>query len=166
MNISDVKHAVRGHKKRRRVGRGSGSGWGHTAARGHKGQKARSGYSKRWAFEGGQMPLFRRLPKRGFNNKLFTKTWAVVNTRQLNVFDDGTAVTPELLLERGLIKDVEFGVKVLAAGDLDRKLTVHAHAFSKSATEKIKNAGGEVHPLVAPEEKEKEKEAKPVKKKS
>jgi len=114
---------------------------GKTSGRGHKGQKARSGGGKGPAFEGGQTPLQRRLPKRGFKN-FNRKIWAEVNIERLNCFDDGTEVTPELLIANGLIKKVYDGVKVLGRGELEKKLTVKAHAFSGSATSKIEAAGG------------------------
>jgi len=124
-----------------RVGRGIGSGSGKTSGRGHKGQKSRSGSGIRPGFEGGQMPLYRRLPKRGFTN-IFRKEIVTINVAALNRFDGGTEVTPELLLETGVIKAVKDGVKILGEGDLDRALTVKAHSFSKKALEKIAAAGG------------------------
>jgi large subunit ribosomal protein L15 len=127
--------------KATRVGRGIGSGRGKTSGRGHKGQKARSGSSIHPGFEGGQMPLYRRLPKRGFTN-IFRKKMVAVNVGVLNRFAGGTEVTPELLLEAGVIKAVKDGVKILGEGDLDRALTVKAHSFSKKALEKITAAGG------------------------
>ncbi len=130
-------------QSRKRVGRGPGSGLGKTAGRGHKGQKSRSGYSHRGGFEGGQMPLYRRLPKRGFTN-IFRKEYAIVNLDVLNRFDDGTAITPELLVESGIVKDLKAGLKILGNGTLEKKLTVRAHKFSKTASEQIVNAGGKV----------------------
>ncbi len=132
-----------GVKDRKRVGRGAGSGWGKTSGRGHNGQNSRSGGGVRPGFEGGQMPLFRRVPKRGFNN-IFKKEYATVNVRDLNRFSDGTTVTPELLFESGLVKkrDAKDGIKILGDGDLERKLTVEAHKFTKSAEEKINSLGG------------------------
>lgn len=127
------------HNKRR--GRGMGSGLGKTAGRGEKGQKSRSGYRSKRGFEGGQMPLHRRLPKRGFTNT-FRKEIVVVNVESLNRFNDGDCVTPELLLESGLIKGIKDGVKILGNGELKRKLTVMAHLFSESAKTKITAAGG------------------------
>lgn len=159
MNISDVKHSIKAHKKRKRVGRGDASGNGKTCGKGHKGQKSRSGYSSRSVYEGGQMPLFRRLPKRGFNNANFKKDWTLVNTFQLNVFDDGDTVTPETLLEKGVISKLRDGVKVLGSGDINNKLTVQAHAFSKSAREKIQNAGGEAVEIKKVKKTDKEKAA-------
>lgn len=130
-------------RPKRRVGRGPGSGVGKTCGRGTKGQKSRSGGSiPRW-FEGGQMPLQRRLPKRGFNNP-FKKQYALVKVEALNRFDDGEEVTPERLKEERLIKKTLDGVKILGDGELTKKLTVHAHRFTRSAEEKITAAGGEV----------------------
>lgn len=137
-------HATEGsRKKRNRVGRGTSSGNGKTSGKGQKGQKARSGGGKKPGFEGGQTPLFMRLPKRGFTN--FTKTtMAIVNVESLNMFEDGTEVTIELLVETGLVKKVLDGVKVLGNGNLEKKLTVKANKFSKSAVEAIEAAGGTV----------------------
>lgn len=126
---------------RKRKGRGIASGQGKTAGRGQKGHKARSGYKVRRGFEGGQMPLFQRLPKRGFRN-IFAKKPAVINIQQLNVFEEGAIVTPELLIERGLVKSAPHGIKVLGRGNLDKNLVVHAQSFSRQAREKIENAGG------------------------
>ncbi|MGB9812681.1 MAG: 50S ribosomal protein L15 [Thermovenabulum sp.] len=141
MRLHDLRPAEGSRKRPKRVGRGIGSGHGKTATRGHKGQKARSGGGVRPGFEGGQMPLYRRIPKRGFTN-IFKKEFAVVNVEDLNVFEDNTRVTPELLLEKGIIKKVKDGVKVLGDGELTKKLEVVAHAFSKSALSKIEAAGG------------------------
>lgn len=126
---------------RKRVGRGPGSGLGKTSGRGHKGQKARSGGGVRLGFEGGQTTLARRLPKRGFTN-FNRKEYAVINVSDLNRFDEGTTVTPELLKELGILKKQLNGVKVLGNGKLEKKLTVKAHKFSKSAVEAIEQAGG------------------------
>jgi len=131
------------NKRTKRVGRGTGSGHGKTSTRGHKGQKSRSGGGVRPGFEGGQMPLQRRIPKRGFTN-IFKKDYAIVNIKSLNIFDEGTEVTPELLKETGLIKAVKDGVKILGDGELDKKLTVKAHKISKQAEEKITAKGGRV----------------------
>ncbi|KAB8127647.1 50S ribosomal protein L15 [Gracilibacillus oryzae] len=128
-------------KKRNRVGRGMSSGNGKTSGRGHKGQKARSGGGVRPGFEGGQMPLFQRLPKRGFTN-INRKEYAIVNLETLNNFDEGTEVTPELLLETGTISKVKAGVKILGNGKVEKKLTVKAHKFSASAQEAITAVGG------------------------
>ncbi|HHW11554.1 MAG TPA: 50S ribosomal protein L15 [Firmicutes bacterium] len=141
MRLEELKPAAGSRATRKRVGRGIGSGLGKTSGRGHKGQKARSGGAKGPTFEGGQTPLQRRLPKRGFKN-FNRKIWAEVNIESLNCFADGTEVTPELLLANGLIKKVYDGVKVLGRGELEKKLTVKAHAFSGSATTKIEAAGG------------------------
>ncbi|MBX6378371.1 MAG: 50S ribosomal protein L15 [Clostridia bacterium] len=131
-------------RRRKRVGRGPGSGHGKTSTRGQKGQKARSGGAKGPGFEGGQMPLQRRLPKRGFNNARFATRYAIVNVGALNEFEDGSEVTPDLLLERRLVRDLLEGVKVLGDGELKRALTVKAHRFSKQAASKIEAAGGRV----------------------
>jgi large subunit ribosomal protein L15 len=141
MRLEELRPASGSRTTCKRVGRGIGSGLGKTSGRGHKGQKARSGGGKGPAFEGGQTPLQRRLPKRGFKN-FNRKIWAEVNLERLNCFADGTEVTPELLLENGLINKVYDGVKVLGRGELEKKLTVKAHAFSGSATTKIEAAGG------------------------
>lgn len=132
-----------GSKETKRLGRGTGSGQGKTAGRGQKGQNSRSGGGVRPGFEGGQMPLYRRLPKRGFTN-IFAKEIATVNVDVLNRFDDNTVVTPELLLSEGVIKNVYDGIKILGDGEINKKLTVKAHKFSKSAAEKIEAAGGKV----------------------
>jgi large subunit ribosomal protein L15 len=136
-------HAAKGstHKKKR-VGRGPGSGLGKTAGRGEKGQKSRSGYSRKVGFEGGQMPLHRRLPKRGFTN-IFKKRWLEVSLSALDQhFADNEEVTPEVLHERGLIKKAKHDVVVLGSGEIGKPLRVSAHRFSKSAREKIEKAGG------------------------
>ncbi len=141
MRLEELRPADGSRATRKRVGRGIGSGLGKTSGKGHKGQKARSGGGKGPAFEGGQTPLQRRLPKRGFKN--FNRTvWAEVNLEALNRFADGTEVTPELLISNGIIKKLEDGVKVLGRGELDKKLVVKAHAFSASAAAKIEAAGG------------------------
>ena len=140
--LHNLKPAEGATRKRKRVGRGPGSGNGKTAGRGHKGQKSRSGYSRRYGFEGGQMPLVRRIPKRGFTN-IFRVGFQVVNLRDLDrLFADGDTVTPELLVEKGLIRGGKKPVKVLASGELGKKLTVQAHAFSKNAQAAIEAAGG------------------------
>ena len=132
----------RGSRHRKvRVGRGMGSKLGKTAGRGNKGQKSRSGYSSRRGFEGGQMPLHRRIPKRGFRNP-FGRELAIINVAALNAFSPGDVVTPEVLLERGILSARRDGVKVLGDGELKVALTVQAHAFSKSAEQKIAAAGG------------------------
>ncbi|HHX51364.1 MAG TPA: 50S ribosomal protein L15 [Clostridia bacterium] len=141
MKLHELKPPKGSRTRATRVGRGIGSGSGKTSGRGHKGQKSRSGSGIRPGFEGGQMPLYRRLPKRGFTN-IFRKEIVTINVAALNRFDGGTEVTPELLLETGVIKAVKDGVKILGEGDLDRALTVKAHSFSKKALEKIAAAGG------------------------
>ena len=129
-------------KTRKRVGRGAGSGLGKTSGKGHKGQNARSGGGVRVGFEGGQLPLFRRLSKRGFNNYEFRTVYATVNVSDLDRFEEGTTVTPELLIETGLVKKQLDGIKVLGNGELTKKLTVKAHKFSDVAKTKIENIGG------------------------
>ncbi|MEE8325811.1 MAG: 50S ribosomal protein L15 [candidate division NC10 bacterium] len=141
MRLHELSPAPGSRKKRKRVGRGPGSGHGQTSGRGDKGQKARSGVSIPPWFEGGQMPLTRRLPKRGFRNR-FRKEFAIVNLRDLDRIEAGTTVTPLLLLERGLIKGVKDGVKVLGDGNLSHPVTVEAHRFSEAALRKIDAAGG------------------------
>lgn len=127
--------------KRKRLGRGIASGHGKTSGKGHKGQNARTGGGTRLGFEGGQTPLFQRLPKRGFSN-INRKEYAVVNLDTLNRFDENTDVTPELLIESGIVKNEKSGIKVLANGTLDKKLNVKAHKFSNTAKEAIEAAGG------------------------
>ncbi len=139
MKLHNLQPAAGSRKSRKRVGRGSGSGMGKTSGRGQKGQKAR--YSVAVGFEGGQTPLFRRLPKRGFTNPT-RKEYAIVNVGDLNQFDAGTTVTPVLLVETGLLSNEKSGVKILGEGQLDKKLTVQAAKFSKAAEEAITSAGG------------------------
>jgi len=141
--INTLKPAKGANRKNKRVGRGMGSGHGKTSTRGYKGQLSRSGTSMRAGFEGGQMPLHRRLPKRGFHN-IFRVEYAVVNVANLAVFEAGTEVGPELLRARGIVRNLKDGLKVLGAGELSHALKVRAHKFSKSAAEKIQNAGGTV----------------------
>jgi large subunit ribosomal protein L15 len=141
MRLEELKPAAGATKKTKRVGRGPGSGNGKTAGKGHKGQKARSGGVKGAGFEGGQMPLQRRIPKRGFTN-VFRKEYAVVNLSDLETVAGTETVTPDMLMQKGLIKDMKSGLKVLGMGELKAKLTVRAHKFSKSAMEKIQAAGG------------------------
>jgi large subunit ribosomal protein L15 len=141
VKLHEIQAPPGANKRTKRVGRGPGSGHGKTSTRGHKGQKARSGGGVRPGFEGGQMPLQRRLPKRGFTN-IFKKEYAIVNVQDLNVFDDGTEVTVELLKDAGMVKGVKDGVKVLGNGELEKKLTVKAHRFSRQAEEKIVARGG------------------------
>lgn len=142
MKLHELKPAEGSRKERKRLGRGIGSGQGKTAGKGHKGQNARSGGGVRPGFEGGQTPLFRRLPKRGFTN-INRKEYAVVNLDALNRFEDGTEVTPVLLIEAGIVKSEKAGIKVLAKGNVEKKLTVKAHKFSSAAKEAIEAAGGQ-----------------------
>lgn len=141
MKLHELKPAEGSRKERNRVGRGMGSGNGKTSGRGHKGQGARSGGGVRLGFEGGQMPLFQRLPKRGFTN-INRKDYAIVNVETLNRFENGIEVTPELLLETGVVSKLNSGVKILGNGKLEKNLTVKAHKFSASAKEAIEAAGG------------------------
>ena len=141
MKLHELKPAAGSTTAPKRLGRGPGSGLGKTSGKGHKGAKARSGGGKRAGFEGGQMPLVRRVPKRGFTN-IFSIEYETINVERLDVFEDGTVVTPELLLSKGLIKKVRDGVKVLGSGEVTRKLTVKASKFTGSAKEKIEAAGG------------------------
>lgn len=129
-------------KKRKIVGRGVGSGLGKTSGRGEKGQKARSGYSHKPGFEGGQLPLYRRLPKRGFTNAMFKVRYAVINLDDLNKFENDAVVTPEILKEMGLVKKGLDGIKVLGSGNLEKKIVVKAHKFSNTAKEQIEKLGG------------------------
>ena len=144
MKLNELRVVVGSKKERRRVGRGTSSGMGKTSGKGHKGQKARCGYSRKAGIEGGQLPLYRRLPKRGFSNANFKTENAVLNLSDLNKFDEGTVVTPELLIETGIVKKQLSGIKVLGNGALEKKLTVKAHKFSITAKEKIEAAGGKV----------------------
>lgn len=144
MKLHELHPAEGSVKQRKRIGRGPSSGQGKTAGKGHKGQNARSGGGVRPGFEGGQLPLFRRLPKRGFSNAMFKKEYAVINLSDLNRFNDGDVVTPELLKETGIIKKQLCGVKVLGNGTLEKKVTVKAHKFSESAKQKIETSGGKV----------------------
>lgn len=141
MDLSCLKPAIGSTKSRKRIGRGAGSGLGKTSGKGHKGQKARSGGSIKAGFEGGQMPLQRRLPKRGFRS-LDKKVYAVVNLRDLELFDAGSVIDIEAFGIAGLVRDICDGIKVLGDGELTKALTVKAHKFSKSALEKIEKAGG------------------------
>lgn len=143
MKLHELKPAEGSRQVRNRVGRGTSSGNGKTAGRGQKGQKARSGGGVRLGFEGGQTPLFRRLPKRGFTN-VNRKDYAVINLDVLNHFEDGAEVTPVTLVEAGIVKNEKAGIKVLANGDLNKKLTVKAAKFSKAAQEAIEAAGGSI----------------------
>ncbi|SHK27827.1 50S ribosomal protein L15 [Tepidibacter formicigenes] len=144
MKLHELRPAEGAVKERKRLGRGTATGQGKTAGRGQKGQWSRSGGGVRPGFEGGQMPLYRRLPKRGFTNP-FKKVYSIVNIEKLNVFEDGAEVTPEILKEMRIISKIEKdGVKILGEGNLEKKLTIKAHKFTKSATEKIEAAGGKV----------------------
>ena len=143
MRLHELTPGSKAKKSRKRKGRGMSSGLGKTSGRGHIGQNARSGCGVRPGFEGGQMPLQERLPKRGFTN-IFKKEFVEVNVNILDKFDNGFEITPEVLLEEGIIKDVKDGVKILGNGDLTKELTVKAHKFSKQAREKIEDAGGKV----------------------
>ncbi|MDZ5713708.1 50S ribosomal protein L15 [Jeotgalibacillus haloalkalitolerans] len=141
MKLHELKPAEGSRKERNRVGRGIGSGNGKTSGKGHKGQNARSGGGVRPGFEGGQNPLARRLPKRGFTN-IHRKEFAIVNLDTLNRFEEGTEVTPELLIETGVVSKELAGIKILAKGNVEKKLTVKAHKFSSAAKEAIEAAGG------------------------
>jgi large subunit ribosomal protein L15 len=156
MNLNDVHRGVQKTKNRKRLGRGPGSGQGKTAGRGHKGHKSRSGYSRKPSFQGGTMPMVRRVPKRGFNNRWAVTVFAV-NIGHINeVFQDGDEVTLEALAAKDLAKGTFDEVKILGDGEVTKKLTVSAHRFSKSAIEKITAAGGTASPLPrkrAPEER-------------
>ena len=142
MKLHTLAPAEGATKERKRLGRGVGSGTGKTSGKGHKGQNARSGGGVRPGFEGGQLPLFRRLPKRGFSNANFKVRYAVINLSDLNRFEDGAVVTPEILKEMGLVKKGLDGIKVLGRGTLEKKLTVKAHKFSDVAKEQIEKLGG------------------------
>jgi large subunit ribosomal protein L15 len=141
MKLHELEKNIGATHAKKRVGRGSGSGLGKTSGRGQKGQKARSGGSINPVFEGGQLPLYRRLPKRGFTNDKFRTRYAVINLDELNRFEEGTVVTPALLKETGIIKKQLAGIKVLGTGKLEKKLTIQANKFSASALEKIKESG-------------------------
>ncbi|NDQ57932.1 MAG: 50S ribosomal protein L15 [Acidipila sp.] len=146
VKLSNLRPPRGSRHKKVRVGRGMGSKLGKTAGKGNKGQQSRAGYSRRWGFEGGQMPLHRRIPKRGFRNP-FGTDYAIVNVASLNVFAAGANVTPEGLLERRIVRQAALGVKVLGTGELKVALTVRAHRFSKSAEQKIVAAGGKIELL-------------------
>jgi large subunit ribosomal protein L15 len=141
VNLEELKSPPGANKRTKRVGRGIGSGHGKTSTRGHKGQWSRSGGGIRPGFEGGQMPLQRRVPKRGFTN-IFRKEYAIVNVKDLNCFDDGTVVTVALLQEAGLVKKITTGVKLLGDGELEKKLTVQVNKCSQQALDKISARGG------------------------
>ena len=143
MKLHDLKPAVGATTAPKRLGRGTGSGLGKTSGKGHKGAKARSGGGKRPGFEGGQMPLTMRLPKRGFTNK-WRVEYATVNVSKLNIFEDGDVVSPVELIQAGILKNVQDGVKILGNGEITKKLTVQANKFTATAKEKIEAAGGKV----------------------
>ena len=141
MKLHELRAAEGSTKKGKRKGRGTATGQGKTAGRGMNGQNSRSGGGTRLGFEGGQMPLYRRIPKRGFTN-IWRKEYTILNVDDLNVFEAGTVVTPELIIEKGLAKQVIDGIKILGEGNLEKSVTVQAHKFSKTAIEKIEQAGG------------------------
>ena len=141
MKLNELQRNIGATQKKKRVGRGPGSGLGKTSGKGQKGQKARSGVSINPVFEGGQLPLYRRIPKRGFKNARFKTVYGTINLAELNKFEDGTVVTPALLKDTGLVKKQYEGIKVLGNGKLEKKLTIQANKFSESALEKIKEAG-------------------------
>jgi len=147
MKLHELEKNIGAKHSKKRVGRGAGSGLGKTSGRGQKGQKARSGGSVNPVFEGGQLPLYRRIPKRGFSNHMFKHEYAIVNLEDLNNFKDGTVVTPELLKASGLVKKELSGIKVLGRGKLEKKLTIQAHKFSTSALEEIKTSGSKAEVL-------------------
>lgn len=144
MKLHDVRQRPGVRRERKRVGRGRGSGQGKTSGRGHKGAKSRSGYRRKPGFEGGQMPLIRRIPKRGFSNYLFRKHWAEINLDQLARFSAGSTVDPSVLKEAGMVKGRYHGIVILGRGDLETALTIRAHRFSRTAIAKIQAAGGTV----------------------
>lgn len=143
MKLHELRPAEGSTKNKKRIGRGTASGQGKSAGKGQKGQNSRSGGGTRLGFEGGQMPLYRRLPKVGFTN-IWRKEYAVVNLSDLDVFEDGTVITIEALKEAGLVKAMKAGVKILGTGDISKSLTIQANKFSKTAIEKINAAGGKV----------------------
>ncbi len=141
MKLHELKKNPGATHSKKIVGRGPGSGLGKTSGKGHKGQNARSGGGVRPVFEGGQLPLYRRLPKRGFSNAKFKVEYAVINVGDLNKFEEGTVITPELLKEKGIIKKQLAGIKVLGHGEIDKKITIRAHRFSSTALEKLERSG-------------------------
>ena len=141
MKLHELSKPIGSTKNTKRKGRGTATGQGKTGGRGMNGQNSRSGGGVRLGFEGGQMPLYRRIPKRGFTN-VFKKEWSIMNVSDLNCYEDGTEITPELLAKEGKVKQVKAGVKILGEGNLEKKLTVKANNFSKAAIEKIEAAGG------------------------
>ena len=143
MKLNNLYPAPKSVKKRKRVGRGCGSGHGFTSGRGSKGQNSRSGGGVRPGFEGGQMPLYRRVPKRGFTS-IFKKNYSIVNIDRLNIFKDGDIVTQKELIDKGIIKKIEYGVKILAKGSLNKKLTIKANKFSQKAISEIESVGGKI----------------------
>ena len=143
MKLHELKLAPGSKKERKRLGRGTGSGLGRNSGKGEKGQKSRSGGGVRLGFEGGQMPLYRRVPKRGFKN-LFKKEYTILNLDRLNIFSDGDKITEQVLIDKGLVGDLKSGVKILAKGNLKRSLTIKVSKFSQSAKEKIEAVGGKV----------------------
>ncbi len=147
MKINELRPNEGATHKKIRVGRGPGSGKGKTAGRGHKGQKSRSGYSRRFGFEGGQMPLIRRLPKRGFSNYPFKKEYVGINLTMLALFENQEVITVEDFIKKGIVKNIKDGIKILGNGEINRPVTVKAHKFSKSAREKIEKAGGKCEVL-------------------
>lgn len=160
MQLNDVHQGIQKNRKRKRIGRGSGSGHGKTAGRGHKGHKSRSGYSRKPNFQGGAMPMFRRIPKRGFNNRWAVTVFAVNVGRINEAFEDGEEVTLESLSSKDLAKGRFDEVKILGTGEVTKKLTVSAHRFSKTAAEKITAAGGVVNQLPPKRTPEERVEAK------
>ena len=168
LSLNNIAPAKGSTHKKKRIGRGPGSGVGKTAGKGHKGQKSRSGYSGKAGFEGGQMPLQRRLPKRGFTN-IFKKKWIEISLAKLEEnFEKGEEITPEILHERGLIKKSKHDLVVLGTGDITKSFSITAHRFTKSAREKIENAGGMVNTITtqsfAEKRSEEQKQAKQDKK--
>jgi large subunit ribosomal protein L15 len=143
MKLHELRPAEGSKRNPKRIGRGTGSGTGRNAGKGEKGQNSRSGGGTRPGFEGGQMPLYRRLPKRGFTN-IFAKEIVAINVDRLNIFDNGTEVTPDLLLKSGVVSKIYDGIKILGNGELTKSLNIKAHKFSKSAVEKIEAAGGKI----------------------
>lgn len=147
MKLHELTYTKGARHTRKRIGRGTGSGQGETAGRGENGQNSRSGGGVRLGFEGGQNPLYRRLPKRGFSNAPFKKDYAIINVEQLNKFNDGDVISNEVLIESGLVAKEKDGIKILGNGTLDKKLTVKANKFSKGAIEAIENKGGSIEVL-------------------
>lgn len=144
MKLNELEKNIGATQKRKIVGRGRGSGLGKTSGKGHKGQNARSGGGVKPTFEGGQLPLYRRLPKRGFSNYMFKTVYSILNVSDFNRFEDGTIVTPVLLKETGLIKKELDGIKILGNGSLEKKITIQAHKFSKEAINKIEASGSKI----------------------